>query len=175
MSRFLDKRFAQDLWIIQSRKIILPSVTSRTLSCSSASCLACWSGDRMAVKLSMSACFSERFLSSAAAAMLKIEGKKFRACEYFGGKIFEQDLTADQMFSNSAGAFYICCKNSAPQYIYLFFSFYADCKPFTFFIWLACEHAQAWRAPAQAAFLALPYQTPSYHIPWTEVENSTVY
>ena len=61
----------------------------------------------MAVKLSMSACFSERFLSSAAAAMLKIEENRFRACEYFGGKIFEQDLIADQIFSNSAGAFYV--------------------------------------------------------------------
>jgi len=35
--------------------------------------------------------------------MLEIEGKKFRACEYFGGKIFKQDWTADQTFSHSAG------------------------------------------------------------------------
>ena len=55
----------------------------------------------MAVKLSMSACFNERFLSCAAAAIL--EGKQFRACEYFGGKFFKQDLSADQASSYSAG------------------------------------------------------------------------
>lgn len=153
MSRFQDKNFAQDFWIIQSRQIILPSVTSRTLSCSSASCLACWSGDRMAVKLSMSACFSERFLSSAAAAML-IEGKMFCACECFGGKIFEQDLTADQIFSYSVGACWEGLVAAAAPNLGVF----TDCKyfimqvswknylSFTYYIRLACEQAQAWGA-----------------------------
>ena len=51
----------------EQKHTFLPSVTSRTFSCSSAVCRDCWSGDRMADKLSTRACFKERFLSSTAA------------------------------------------------------------------------------------------------------------
>ena len=53
----------------------------------------------MAVKLSMSACFSERFLSSAAAAMLKSKSRSFAHANILAGKFSSKILTADQRLS----------------------------------------------------------------------------